>query len=326
MAERIRAEERLFSLVLALLTSEHGLTKNEILSTVQGYRERYEFGGDLTNLERQFERDKDDIRELGVPLETLEPPGEPGNNQNTRYRIPRVGYELPHDIAFTPEESALLKLAAMVWRDGAASAEARRAMLKLSGLGVDTAELALQYAPRLRVRDAAFEPLRSAIEKRRVVRFGYLKPGEDAATQRELAPLALTRFAELWHLYAEEPGTGRRKTFLLSRITTPVTITKTELPARDGDPAAESRAELEKLWAEQSALLEAQPSTDAESRLLRRPGTSRRDDGLLVVHFTDLSVLADQLCSYGPEVVVIAPEELKRAVRSRLDRVGGDHG
>jgi proteasome accessory factor B len=65
---RVPVEERLFSLVLALLATDTGLTKTEILSTVQGYRQRWS-SGDNAALERQFERDKDDIRELGVPLE-----------------------------------------------------------------------------------------------------------------------------------------------------------------------------------------------------------------------------------------------------------------
>jgi proteasome accessory factor B len=128
---RIPVEERLFSLVLALLATEAGLTKAEILSTVQGYRQRYSTSGDNANLERQFERDKDDIRELGVPLETIESPGQSGNNQNLRYRIPRGDYELPADISFSPEETTLLNLAAMVWREGSISGESRRAILKL---------------------------------------------------------------------------------------------------------------------------------------------------------------------------------------------------
>jgi proteasome accessory factor B len=75
-APRVPVEERLFSLVLALLATESGLTKNEILSTVQGYRQKFRAGGgDNANLERQFERDKDDIRDLGVPLETIDSPG-----------------------------------------------------------------------------------------------------------------------------------------------------------------------------------------------------------------------------------------------------------
>ena len=128
---RIPVEERLFSLVLALLATETGLTKNEVLSTVQGYRQRYSAGGDNANLERQFERDKDDIRDLGVPLETVDSPGKAGNNQNLRYRIPRGSYELPSDITFSAEETTLLNLAAMVWREGSLSGESRRAMIKL---------------------------------------------------------------------------------------------------------------------------------------------------------------------------------------------------
>ena len=98
---RVPVEERLFSLVLALLATETGLTKNEILSTVQGYRQRYRASGDNSTLERQFERDKDDIRDLGVPLETVDSPGESGNNQTLRYRIPKGSYDLPADIVFS---------------------------------------------------------------------------------------------------------------------------------------------------------------------------------------------------------------------------------
>ena len=143
---RVPVAERLFSLVLALLATETGLTKNEILSTVQGYRQRYRAGGDNANLERQFERDKDDIRELGVPLETVDSPGDAGNNQTLRYRIPRGAYELPHDITFTSDETTLLNLAAMVWREGSLSGESRRALLKLRSLGVTADEPVLGYA------------------------------------------------------------------------------------------------------------------------------------------------------------------------------------
>ncbi|HNP16377.1 MAG TPA: WYL domain-containing protein, partial [Terrimesophilobacter sp.] len=139
-APRVPVEERLFSLVLALLATDQGLTKGQILSTVQGYRQRFSPNRDNANLERQFERDKDDIRELGVPIETLEPLGQAGNNQNLRYRIPRGEYELPRDISFTAEETALLGLAAMVWREGSLSDESRRAIIKLKALGMETVE------------------------------------------------------------------------------------------------------------------------------------------------------------------------------------------
>ena len=105
---RIPVEDRLFSLVLALLATEAGLLKSEILSSVRGYAERYDDSGQNANLERQFERDKDDIRELGIPLETVESPDRPGDNQALRYRIPKGQYDLPDAVRFTPDELTLL--------------------------------------------------------------------------------------------------------------------------------------------------------------------------------------------------------------------------
>ena len=62
-------------------------------------------------------------------------------------------------MTFTPQEIALLNLAALAWREGSLSGESRRALMKLRSLGIDSDEPLLGYAPRLRARDAAFDPL-----------------------------------------------------------------------------------------------------------------------------------------------------------------------
>jgi proteasome accessory factor B len=333
-ASRVPVEERLFSLVLALLATESGLTKNEILSTVQGYRQKYRSGGDNANLERQFERDKDDIRDLGVPLETVDSPGDAGNNQTLRYRIPRGAYELPSDISFSPDETTLLNLAAMVWREGSLSGESRRALLKLRSLGVTADEPVLGYAPRVRLRDAAFEPLSAALEKHLIVRFPYLKPGEDHAREREVIPLALVQYQGRWHLSAEEvtPAVeGARKTYLLRRIVGPVELGK-PAPARPGDHAAAALAGLEEVWERGVAEVEVTCNSDAATRLSNRRGTERltpeTDEGeaRLRLHFVDLEILADELAGFGPEVLVVSPPELRDAVIARLERTVRDHG
>jgi proteasome accessory factor B len=325
-AVRIPVEERLFSLVLALLATEAGLTKNEILSTVQGYRQRYSTSGDNSNLERQFERDKDDIRELGVPLETLESPGQAGNNQNLRYRIPRGDYELPADIAFSPEEATLLNLAAMVWREGSLSGESRRAILKLRSLGVATVDPMLGYAPRLRVRDAAFEPLNTALDKNVIVRFGYLKSGEQEARTRTVAPIALIQHEGRWMLHGVDQDRGGTRNFLLRRIVTPVTTTNSPSPQVDKSAAtATALAELDQIWEERRAAVEVEPESDAATRLGKRRGTTREGD-TLTLHYSDVDLLADELAGYGPEVLVVSPPELRDAVRSRLTRTATDHG
>jgi proteasome accessory factor B len=306
---KVPVEERLFSLVLALLATENGLTKTEILSTVQGYRQDFAQTGDNANLERKFERDKDDIRELGVPLETVQSPGDPGNNQNLRYRIPRGAYELPTDIAFSAEETTLLNLAAMVWREGSLSAESRRALLKLRSLGVTADEPVLGYAPRLRVRDAAFETLNAALGRNAYVKFSYLKPGEDEARLRTVAPLALVQHQGRWHLAAEEDGTGVRKTF----------------PPPADDQSARALRELEEVWNAHTAVVEVEPGSDASTRLQKRRGTVAVASELHL-HFSDINILADELAGFGPEVLVVSPPELRSAVRDRLIRTAADHG
>jgi proteasome accessory factor B len=323
-APKVPVEERLFSLVLALLATENGLTKTEILSTVQGYRQNYDRAGDNANLERKFERDKDDIRELGVPLETVQAPGDPGNNQNLRYRIPRGEYELPMDVTFSPEETTLLNLAAMVWREGSLSAESRRAILKLRSLGVAADEPVLGYAPRVRVRDAAFEPLSAALERHVSVKFSYLKPGDIEARVRDVAPLALVQHQGRWHLAALETATGIRKTFLLRRIVSPVTTGKTFDPP-SGNESARALAELEEVWNAHTAIVEVVPGTDAATRLNKRRGTTATPEGTLELHYSDVNIFADELAGFGPEVLVISPPELRGAVRTRLARTVADH-
>jgi proteasome accessory factor B len=322
---RVPVEERLFSLVLALLATETGLTKNDVLSTVQGYRQRYTPGGDNANLERQFERDKDDIRDLGIPLETVESPGQAGNNQNLRYRIPRGAYELPGDITFSAEETTLLNLAAMVWREGSLSGESRRAVMKLKGLGLVSDEPVLGYAPRVRVRDAAFEPLRAALDKNAIVRFAYLKPGEDEARVRTVAPRALIQHQGRWHLHAIEPDSGLTRTFLLRRIVSQIATTGATFPAPRGDQTEAALRELEEVWDSHTAEIEVVPDSDAATRLHKRRGTETLANGVLRLHYSDANILADELAGFGPEVLVLSPPVVRAAVRSRLLRTAAEH-
>ncbi|RFA21211.1 helix-turn-helix transcriptional regulator [Subtercola boreus] len=325
-ASPVPVEERLFSLVLALLATEAGLTKNEILSTVQGYRQRYAFGGDNASLERQFERDKDDIRELGVPLETVEPLDESGNNHNLRYRIPKGAYDLPADISFSPEEIALLNLAAMAWREGSLSRESRHALLKLQSLGVESIEPVLGYAPRIRTRDAAFDPLTDALGRRVLVRFAYLKPGDLSPRERTVAPLALVQHEGRWHVQGIDQDALAPRTFLLSRIVGPVTRTRTPFETDARGSAETALTQLDAIWAANTAVVRARAGSDAQTRLVNRRGSIRNADGDLTLHFTDLHLLADELAGFGPEVFVVSPSDLRVAVRRRLELTLATHG
>jgi len=313
----VSAERRLFSLVLALLASREGLDKAEILSTVYGYAERYSPGGDNTSLDRQFERDKDDLRELGIPIETVDSPDAVEDNKRTRYRISKARYEVPAGLRFTPAESALLELAGHAWREGVLSEESRRALMKVRSLESGPAADITSYMPQLRVGHPAFEPLERAIRAHRVVEFDYRRPGQAEALRRRVLPLALVQFEGRWHLYGRDLHRDAQRTFLLSRIGGAVRVTRTELAPPPGDHAAAALAGLQRLEAASTVVLRVQEGSEAAFRLASRV-QSAAQDGTVRIGCVDEAILADELASYGPEVRVIEPESLRVAVRERL--------
>ncbi|AJM77679.1 helix-turn-helix transcriptional regulator [Rathayibacter toxicus] len=324
-SSRIPAEERLFSLVLALVAAENGLTKSDVFSTVQGYRQR--FGRvDRSSLERQFERDKDDLRELGIPIETVDAPGDPGNTQTLRYRIAKHSYDFPADIAFDPEEIALLRLAGAVWREGTLSAESRRALIKLHSLGIDPVEPVIGFSPSIRVREESFDVLDAALNRGQVVSFSYLKPGGERARLRTVQPRALVNHQGRWHLYGWDEDAQAPRTFLLFRIVGAVTATGRAAPVVAADQAEIALAQLNDVLHGTSALVRVAADSDAALRLGGRAEANEEGTGVLRLHFTDADILADELAGYGPEVVVLEPAALRQKVLDRLHRCLRDHG
>ena len=104
--------ERLMNLVMTLLATRRPLPKARIREIVEQYRT----APSTEAFDRMFERDKDDLRELGIPLVTEEITAlfddEPG------YRIHQRDYALP-DLALAPDELAVLGLAARTWSHAA---------------------------------------------------------------------------------------------------------------------------------------------------------------------------------------------------------------
>ncbi len=315
-AERTAPEERLLNLVVALMATDQGLTKDTILGSVSGYREQMEAGASKDALEKMFERDKENLRGLGVPIETIGDRLEPDDLRQARYRVPTAEYALPDEITFTPAEVAVLNLAGSVWGEESLSAPARSGLRKIRSLGIAVDEPIIGYAPRISLHGTAFAPLQRAIEQARVATFPYLKPGEENPRTRTIRPLALVEYEARWHVYGIDVDAAAERTFLLSRIVGDVKITRTSfdqaLRAGAGERAL---AGLEDLARRQSALLEVHPGTEASLRLQRR-GTAEVQG--IRVPFVDVHIFADELASYGPEVRVVDPPQLRDQVIRRL--------
>jgi proteasome accessory factor B len=312
------------NLVVALMATEQGLTKDTILSSVAGYREQSEAGASKDALEKMFERDKEALRGLGVPIDTIGDPADPDDLREARYRVPTAEYALPDDIEFTPAEVAVLNLAGSVWSSESMSVDARSGLRKIRALGIPVDEPIIGYSPRISLRDPAFPALKRAIETGRVVLFPYLRPGEASARQRRVRPLALVEYEARWHVFGYDLGVEAERTFLLSRIVGDVQVTRESFDPALRDGAGErALAGLEDVAAAHTATLEVHPGTEAALRLQRRalPGGPG-----IRVPYVDVHVLADELASYGPEVRVVEPAELRDQVIRRLEATRDLHG
>ncbi|MEO7146271.1 MAG: WYL domain-containing protein, partial [Terrimesophilobacter sp.] len=78
-------------------------------------------------------------------------------------------------------------------------------------------------------------------------------------------------------------------------------------------------------WESQLAHVMIEPETDAAIRLAKQRGATEADGGGLNLHFVDLNIVADELASYGPEVLVVSPPELRVAVLQRLHATAAAH-
>lgn len=324
-APTIRPEDRLFHLILALMATTQGLSKEHILTTVRGYREDIEAGAQRATIERRFERDKDTVRDLGIPLEAYIPPEEEGNNKSTLYRIPKADYDPPRGWQLDAQDIRLLNTAAAVWREGSLSVEARLTHTKLASYGVSVDEPLVGFLPMITARDPALDALRRAVTQGHQVRFDYLTPGQSRPKTRTVSALSIVLHENRWHLLSSEEPDGLERTFLLRRIVSEVRTV--DAPARVASPGQVSAmtAELDELFWSQRARVEVTPGSLAALELAHRQGSQIEGDAVLV-HFTDAVSLGIELAGYGPDIRFVAPEAVNLAHREALHKVVVEHG
>ncbi|MGH2718065.1 MAG: helix-turn-helix transcriptional regulator [Actinomycetota bacterium] len=210
--------ERLLNLIVCLLETERPVTARQIHDIVPGYA-----GHGFESFKRMFERDKEALREVGIPLD-LGPVVVEGQEEDG-YRIPKDRYYLP-DLNLGPEELAALWLAAGLVRLQDPGA-ARAALLKLSG---DAPAAARAEADRARLSwlsadlglavaglPRAFE----AVAERKTVTFRYrsTRSGETIETSRVVDPYGLVHRKGAWYLVGLDHRRGEQRSFRLDRVT-----------------------------------------------------------------------------------------------------------
>jgi proteasome accessory factor B len=310
-----RKTERLLSLVVCLLSANRYLTAAQIRDAVPGYPESFEA------FKRMFERDKDELRELGIPLETGI---NAGSEEESGYRISRQAYELP-EIRLEPDEAAVLGLAARVWRRAELAGAAEGALLKLRAAGIEAEDMSQPgIEPRLQTGEAAFGPLWQAVRDGRPVSFEYVAAGRSAPQQRRLEPWGVVNRRGRWYVVGLDLDRGEQRVFRLSRVSGQVSFigaagSVTVPPGTDVRGAVRA-------WDTGSA-----PPRSCLLRIragaghgLRRHALSTRPDpadpgwDLVEVSYTDAGWWSEHIASFGADVVVLEPVDLRDAVIGRL--------
>lgn len=306
-----RKTERLINLTLALLATKRYLKKSEILASVLGYE------GTQEAKERMFERDKDDLRSLGIEIEVGDLDvffeDEPG------YRIPQKTYEL-NVPDLTGRELAILSIAANFWNDSIFGPNAQSGIRKLQSLGIP-ATMDFEFRMKYLFENPTnlLEQLTKAISQRSRITFSY---DSGSLKSRNLEPYRIVFWNGYWYLIGMDLDRSAIRLFKLSRFIGDITISKKK---NEFDISQDFQVtyHLPKIDFEivQNATVKIRKEAGV---LLRNRGTFIKDDGefdIYQINFENEAAFLREAIWHGTNVEVLEPVELRQSLLSLLDGV-----
>ena len=318
--------ERLVNLVICLLSSRQYLPAERIRRIVPGYAE----AASDEAFSRMFERDKAELRDLGVPLETGRTPG---FDAGEGYRIARRDYELP-DIDLEPDEAAAVALAARLWDSPQLAGAAHGAVLKLRAAGVEVdPEPSMVVEPRVRATEPALIPLISAVQEGQAVTFVHRRHPAVLPAPRTLEPWGVVSWRGRWYVVGHDRDRSATRCFRVSRIVGPVralgpagTVQRPAgidlLKVVAGSAGPSPVAHTARLWLSSGR-------ANGLRRYAKVLGSMTVDGVVGDVVTVDLpghDVATRWIAGLGPDAVVLEPAELADAVRARLAAAAGAVG
>lgn len=297
--------ERLLNLLAYLLTVGRSVSAEEIRQTVAGYDPEADEA-----FRRMFERDKDLLRKMGIPLETVPPTAQ---RQEVTYAIDPKKYGTP-DADLTEEERAALWFAAQVVRFGG-RITGEESFLKLGGAisGAALEPLSADLGEEAGVLADLYE----AVAARRTIRLTY------GGRERTIAPYGLGHRRGHWYLVATERAVS--KVFRVDRMEHVVLTAETF----ERNPKITVARELEAHpWeagdqpvVSTTVQIDADLAWWAERRLGRStPLIDRLSDGgvLLTLDVTNPDAFLGWVLSFGTSAEVVSPPEMRDRMIARI--------
>jgi proteasome accessory factor B len=303
--------ERLVNLTIALLETRRPLTFDELRRRTNYYPQ-----ADAASARRMFERDKDALRTLGIPVETRQDFGmdDPG------YLIDRRTYEL-RGVDLDAEEVAALAVAVEML-------DAQEGALPLAKVAARAPDPAPLDAPPTRVDLPVtdVDSFAGAIVERRAVRFGY-RTADGRSGVRTVEPYGIVRRRRAWYLVGRDRDREGPRGFRTDRMLGAFEVLE--------PPAAFDVPEDLDLGAVVSGpevpTVDVQFDADTEGQWALR-ARGGRDEGAgpdgtrrLTVHGVDPLRDRAWLLGIAPDAAVVAPDELRDTVAQALGRVVDAH-
>ena len=310
------------NLVIALLSTRTFITADRIRQVVAGYAD----SPSDEAFSRMFERDKNELRDLGIPLET----GRVSQFDPTEgYRINRDAYALPA-VELTADEAAAVAVATQLWESPELITATQGALLKLRAAGVDVdpadgVAISTATLPGVRGNEETLRTVLQAIDNGQAVQFGHRRDRYEPYTTRTVEPWGVVTHRGRWYLIGHDRDRDAPRTFRLSRIADDVTTIGP--PGAVHKPDGVDLRELVRLavadwptgtrarvWvaAGRATALRRQAVDEAPMTLGGRAGE------VITVEVGMFDRLAREVASYGADAVALEPQSLRDDVIARL--------
>ena len=311
-----RKIERLINLTIALLATKRYLTKSEIFNSVDGYE------GTPETKERMFERDKDDLRSLGIEIEVGS--FDPLFNDEAGYKIKQEKYQFDlGDISST--DVSLLSLAAEAWQEASFGDVAQKALLKLRSIGIPSDELSLPETV-LKLSDGGqdLSLITRAIAQHQLLNFAYLDTSMNV-NLRSIVPIALSTRNGFWYLSGVDQDIQEIRTFRIDRISGEITAS-----AGPSDFETPVGFDPHKVSFEMPfhdfALIDVRAGKCASLRALAISTASLGEWDQIKLPILNLDSLASLVLWHGLDAFVQEPAQLKDLVVAQLEALVLNHG
>ena len=310
-----RKIERLVNLTIALLATKRFITKAEIFRTVEGYE------GTPETKERMFERDKDDLRALGIEISVGS--FDPLFQDEAGYKINSDTYQLNLG-SLSPLDLSLLSLAAQCWQGAALDQAAHRVLRKLRSIRIPADELDLPAIhSKLSTSGHDIEIISSAISDHSLLSFNYISKNLENH-RRTVIPFALATHLGFWYVASVDQDNQEVRIFRLDRM---IGNVEKASPQKDFEAPQDFdfHNSLKNLHSNKSAVFDVQKG---KGQLIRNIATSSIDLGewdRLEVPIVNMENLCSLALWHGHDVVVRAPEDLLDMIKTSLQEILVDH-